>query len=472
MSLSSQKRKFFGPGRAVYQASAPGRLDVMGGIADYSGGYVLQTTIAQRTSVDLALREDGILRVHSAAASRAGHAAEVETPVAAIAPPRKGDPWAHAHKALNSDPHTAWAAYIFGCAVCLMIETGVKLSGADFWIDAEVPIGKGVSSSAALEVAVMTALCEALGLRLPGNQTPILAQRVENRIVGAPCGLMDQLATCFGREGKLLPILCRPDRVGAPLAIPRGVHFIGVDSGVRHSVGGASYGEVRAAAFMAYTVIARELGASRRAVQTARRAGERDGLPFGGYLTGVAPSRWLRDFAGLVPERIRGAEFTRRFGETIDPITEPKSSRTYAPRACAAHPVFEQHRVQQFEMLLQLLNAPKTAKTVRAECLQQMGELMFQAHEGYNACGLGSPATDELVKRGLDAGPEQGVYGAKITGGGSGGAVCFLCEGARGRRAVNRIAREYAAAHDCEAVLFQGGGGEGAHWTPVRRVQT
>jgi len=95
-------------------------------------------------------------------------------------------------------------------------EKGIPFSGADILIHSSVPIGKGVSSSAALEVATLKALGKTFNISFANTELPMLAQRVENLIVGAPCGLMDQLTSYFGEPRKLLPIVCQPDQIKPP----------------------------------------------------------------------------------------------------------------------------------------------------------------------------------------------------------------------------------------------------------------
>jgi L-arabinokinase len=106
---------------------------------------------------------------------------------------------------------------------------------------------------------------------------------------------------------------------------------------------------------------------------------------------------------------------------------------------CARHPVYENFRVQQFALLLQqvTINNPH-----RPEILNQLGELMYQSHASYSACGLGHPCTDELVNL-VKQQPEAGVYGAKITGGGSGGTVCVLLDGELGRQTTEKLYARY-----------------------------
>jgi L-arabinokinase len=115
------------------------------------------------------------------------------------------------------------------------------------------------------------------------------------------------------------------------------------------------------------------------------------------------------------------------------------------------HPIYENTRIQYFSLLLQHL-PPETDAPNRERCLRQLGEWMFQSHEGYSACGLGNARTDELVWQ-ARKNTRNGVYGARITGGGSGGTVCFLCAGDVGLETARRIHQEYQEKHG-EAVHF------------------
>ena len=111
----------------------------------------------------------------------------------------------------------------------------------------------------------MMAALGALGAKLePPERVALLCQRAENFVVGAPCGVMDQMASALGDDGRLLKLLCQPARVQSPVPIPSHLRFWGIDSGVRHSVGGSDYGTVRAATFMARTVLRRVLAERNR----------------------------------------------------------------------------------------------------------------------------------------------------------------------------------------------------------------
>lgn len=471
-------RSFFGRGRSVFSASAPGRLDVMGGISDYSGSLVLQMPIAERTTARAALRDDGVFRAYSTHPSGASCDAVVELPKRAFCSARGRVSLSAMREALEGD--LSWASYILGCAAVLMEQKGASINGCDIWVDSHVPVGKGVSSSAALEVSTMKALAAALRLRLGKTELPLLAQRAENIAAGAPCGIMDQLASYLGQKNALLPILCQPADVGPVVTLPRGVRFVGIDSGVTHAVSGASYGDVRTAAFMGYTIVARRNGASiaslKRVAAGALRGNskpqaDRETLPFGGYLARVTPSEFDTCLRDEIPVAMTGREFLQEFHAIIDTVTTVSKQSRYAVLACTRHPVAENGRVRLFRRLLECLQQTTRRQAIRNQLLEELGELMFQSHASYSACGLGCAATDALVEAVREAGPVHGVYGARVTGGGSGGAVCVLCDGRAGVATAHRIARDHAREMNQELAVFDRSS-PGAYFSPVRRVDT
>lgn len=454
---------FFGKKSGVVHASAPGRMDVMGGVADYSGSLTLQAPIKEQTTAYVALRNDGLARMRSLAIENGSEESEVIIDFNAFSKSPRKMTFEDFREALGKNTLDSWAAYVAGCIFCLSKEIKGEISGADILIESTIPIGKGISSSAALTIATLCALSEALGIELDGNRIPLLSQQVENHVIGAPCGLMDQLAIYHGRKDHLLPILCRPDTVYSPIPIPKSLQFIGIDSDQRHSVKGASYTQVRTAAFMGYTIIARMLGASDEKIANARHRGVRRGLSYHGYLTGIKPSHFEEVFAPHLPETVTGEDFLREFGETIDPITQPQPGVTYQVRTCAAHPVYEHHRVQQFKFLIQLLNESELSSGDRQSCYEQLGELMYQSHASYSRCGLGNDRTDEIVRFARAGGDYGGIHGAKITGGGGGGVVCLLCEGRKGMMSAEAIADQFSRDYRTPKRIFKGSS-EGAKW--------
>src|SRR4029453_459589 len=120
-------------------------------------------------------------------------------------------------------------------------------------------------------------------------------------------------------------------------------------------------------------------------------------------------------YAAHLPELMRGSQFMELFGGTTDSVARVSADRSYAVRVPAAHPVYENDRVKRFA---ELMSEPPDDRR-----LELMGELMYQSHASYSACGLGSSETDLLVRLVKETGPKNGLFGARITGGGSGGTV-------------------------------------------------
>lgn len=434
---------FLTAGRRIAVGRAPGRLDVMGGIADYSGSLVLEMPLSCATfamaqaqearQLDvLSLREGRPFRFGIDLNEITGEASTTEALAERFA----------------RDVSDRWAAYVVGSVSrCLTSNGLVPTHGLRVLITSDVPEGKGVSSSAALEVATMAATAACCGLDIDGPTLAAACQWAENHIARAPCGIMDQMTSALGQHDRLLRLRCQPASVEGHVAVPDRYRFYGIDSGIRHAVSGSDYGTVRTAAFMGYRMIAELAGlaatteGSRARVQDAR---------WGGYLANITPSEFARDFADRLPNRMRGAEFLARYGGTTDVVTRVSPEAWYPVRQATSHPVYENDRVSRFGDLL-------STGLEHADAAVSMGALMFRSHASYSACGLGSDGTDRLVDLVVETEPAQGLFGAKITGGGSGGTVAvFGTEAARS--AVHRIARQYEQETGIHAFVFDGSG--------------
>jgi galactokinase len=429
-------RTFFDPRSELTITRAPGRLDVMGGIADYSGSLVLELPIAEATLVALQKDEGGRISVISLVDDET-RALSFEMPLADL---ERGDApikYDEARKYFASDKTHAWAAYVVGVFLVLARERGTRFNhGARLLISSRVPEGKGVSSSAALEVATMSAVAAAFSIDIRPREIALLCQRLENLVVGAPCGVMDQMTSACGETHQLLSLLCQPAELLGSIKLPPDLAVWGLDSGTRHSIGGGDYGSVRAGAFMGYRIIARAAGSG--ADQRWR-----------GYLANLEPDEFEENFARHLPDSMVGAEFLARYGSTTDTVTTVEPDRTYAIRAPAMHPIYENFRVRQFADLLQRrAGLSKDEKT-------RLGKLMYESHASYSECGLGSQATDLLVELVRATGVDQGLFGAKITGGGSGGTVAVLGD-RKAESAVKNVADRFAALTGFEPYIFRG----------------
>lgn len=448
--FDAARGEFFDIGRELFVARAPGRLDVMGGIADYSGALVLQLPLACAAHVALQLRADCLLRVVSLSASEDAKTRTFEMSLEEFrdgARPLSYEAGASLFDDRRGGQGQRWAAYVAGAFLVLAHECGVRFArGASILIRSDVPEGKGVSSSAALEVATMRAVAAAYDVCLAPRELAFLCQRVENLIARAPCGVMDQMTSVCGEAGRLLALLCQPGELRGTFALPDELRVWGIDSGIRHAVGGGDYRVVRAAAFMGYRMIAEMAGLGWRKTERAGHVVV-DDARWRGYLANVAPAEFAERYAPHLPECMTGAEFLERFGGITDDVTSVEPSRWYPVRQATAHPVSEHARVTKF---LETLQAWQGNADSRA-----LGELMYESHESYSACGLGSEGTDELVNIVRERGERAGLYGARITGGGSGGTVAVLARADAGR-SVASVAAEYARCTERAPVVFSG----------------
>lgn len=400
-------------------ARAPGRLDLMGGIADYSGSLVLEYPISLAAYAAIQRSAKRRVEVTSILPNRSLHfAASLDELIE--------HDYESAREWFRKVNSRHWASYVAGAFIVLNRERGARFeSGAKILIRSEVPEGKGVSSSAALEVASMQAIIAAFGFEISPVEIALLCQKVENLIAGAPCGVMDQLTSACGERDKLLELLCRPAELLGTLSLPQALGIWGIDSGVRHSIGAADYGTVRTAAFMGLKMI-ESMGPSKIA-----------------YLTEISPDEFRREYAWRLPRHISGEDFLKDFGATRDTVTRV-GQRKYPVFEATRHPIEEHARVVKFRQILgEFSTSFDGQNSSRSSAAEELGELMCQSHASYSACGLGSPGTDKIVELVCEMGPQKGLFGAKITGGGSGGTVAVLARSDAGG-AVREVAERYA----------------------------
>ena len=204
-------------------SSAPGRVNLIGEHTDYNDGFVLPCAIGFRTHVAVHAREDNKLIMCSEE-----FPGQFEFDVSAL-------PAAH---------QSIWCDYPVGVAVALR-NHGFPISGANVMVQGEVPVGAGLSSSAALEVASALAFLGLSGGSLPLPQIAQLCQCAENEFVGARVGIMDQFVACLGKAGHALMLDCR-SLAYQFVPIPAGVSIVICNTMVRHKLAGGEYNVRRA----------------------------------------------------------------------------------------------------------------------------------------------------------------------------------------------------------------------------------
>jgi L-arabinokinase len=225
-------------------------------------------------------------------------------------------------------------------------------------------------------------------------------------------------------------------------------------------VTGADYGSVRVGAFMGYRIIADLAGLDVQQLNE-HRVSINDSL-WHGYLANITPSLWEHFYYARLPERLDGAAFLERYGGSTDAVTHIDPQRSYAVRRPTAHPIYEHHRVRLFRTLL-------AQRPVSEEQLILLGELMYQSHASYSACGLGSSGTDRLVELVRTAGPAANLYGAKITGGGSGGTVAVLARRGADEQ-IEYIARLYSQETGLPVEIIHGSSPGAIAWGGHRLI--
>lgn len=322
---------------------APGRVNLIGEHTDYNGGYVMPAALAYATWAAAAPRRDRRFRV--ASSQFPGEAAfDLDHP-----PGRSGQ----------------WSDYAIGVAIMLE-RAGYRLRGADMLIDSTVPLGSGLSSSAALEVAVGHALLHAAGQMIGLADLARICQRAENEFVGMRCGIMDQYISCCGIAGAALLIDCR-SLDSRPVRVPDSAVIVVIDSKVRHRHAGGEYNLRRQAC---------EDG-----VRLLKRA-----LPQISQLRDVSLAQ-LETHRALLPETIF--------------------------RRCR-HVVSEDERVLA------------GAQALDGGDAKAFGRLMHQSHVSMrDDFAITCPEIDLLVEIAMT---QPGNLGARMTGGGFGGCVVALVE--------------------------------------------
>jgi galactokinase len=206
---------------------APGRANLMGEHTDYNEGFVLPFALAQGVTATASARDDGLLMLRSKQAP--------------------GDPVTISLDSLAPGTVSGWAAYPAGVAWSLRA-AGHAVRGASIDVDSDLPVGAGMSSSAALECSVALALCSLSGLSVPRPRLATIAKRAENEFVGAPTGIIDQSASLRCAEGHAMLLDCRTLETAQVPFRPAasGVTALVIDTRVTHALVSGEYAARRA----------------------------------------------------------------------------------------------------------------------------------------------------------------------------------------------------------------------------------
>ena len=349
---------------------APGRVNLIGEHTDYNDGFVMPAAIDFYTWVRVAPLDTRKLRIKSQ-----NYGEEVEVDL--------------------DDPNIAarghWSDYPIGVAVMLE-RAGHRLRGARLEIRGEVPIGSGLSSSAAIEVATACALTAISGLEIDRRELALICQRAENEFVGARVGIMDQFVSLFGQAHKALLLDCRSLEFKL-LPVPDNVRLIICNTMVKHALASSAYNERRAQC---------EAG-----VKHLQRA--------------VPHVKALRDVT---------LEQLEQYGRDLPEVVY---------RRC-------RHVITENERVLEAANA------LERRDLKEFGRLMAESHRSLrDDYEVSSAELDLMVEL---AQPIEGVYGARMTGGGFGGCTVNLVVAEHTDQFRERVAVGYERATQLKPEIY------------------
>ena len=442
-------------GGQVIVTRAPARLDIMGGVADYCGANVFEMTLDRAAIAACQARDDRNL---CAITVRAGSQFKPNFHLSLDNFYTDGTlkTYTEIRERFNQEPSTAWASYILGAFYVLLKEAKIDQfpHGATIVIKSDIPIGGGIASSAAVEVATLMALNQLYNLQLNAMEIARLAQIVENRIAGAPCGIMDQVTAVAGTSTKILSILCQPDKILEFVSRPLNVSFIGIHTKVQRSTSSTAYIDTRIGAFIGLTILkdafASEVKSSSDQNNRARNISK---ALADNYLCNISVDEFREQCEHLLPEDIIGEEFLEKYGETVDTATQVEPRKLYPVRSRVEHMIYENARTKRFIAIIKMANSnPAHIRNY----LREAGELMSESNASYrDLAGLGSLEVDGLVSIAEKIGEQGGIYGAKITGGGGGGTVALLCHGSV-ENSLTQILAAYKLAWGIDAELIRG----------------
>src|SRR5471030_841845 len=349
--------------------AAPGRVNVIGEHTDYNGGFVLPMAIERYAIMAADLSSSSSFSIYDA------QFAETAT-IDISAPVTKGSP--------------KWSNYIRG-VIAGFQNRGVKVPALDVAMISTVPLGGGLSSSAALEVCTATLIEAATGRAIDPVEKALLAQTAEHEFAGVPCGIMDQFISVMGREGRLLLLDCRSRRTElVPMDDPS-VALLIVNTNVKHELSGGEY--------------------------AARRAG----CEAAAKILGVAS---LRD-------------------ATVEMLERDKGKMDEAVYRRARHVIGEIARTVQ------------AARDIRASGWIAAGELMYASHASLrDDYEVSCKELDAVVEIAGKIGVKGGIYGCRMTGGGFGGCAVALVKTENVEAITKQIADGYKKKTGIDATIF------------------
>jgi len=346
--LHDKFHQIFGPGRAgkVHVVRAPGRVNLIGDHTDYNDCFVFPMAIESEVRLICRARTDAAVRLSSTVY------------------PRELVELSLQRKIERADPQ--WSNYVRGVAAQL-IAAGIPLVGMDALIANTLPVGGGLSSSAAVEVATALALLTLAGAEMDTTRLSLLCQKAEHEYAGVPCGIMDQTIVSSAKAGHAMLLDCRDNHKTFVKLNPHELRVVIVNSMVRHELSGGEYAQ--------------------------RRKQCNEGVAV--FQRGNSAVRALRDV-------------------TMKQLEETKADLSDVVYRRCRHVVGEHHRTAE------------AAKALAEQRYEHCGELMVKSHQSLrDDYEVSCPELDFLADEAMKT---KGIYGARMTGGGFGGSIVALAQ--------------------------------------------
>lgn len=372
----------------VVVARAPGRVNLIGEHTDYNEGFTLPLAIERYTTVQLQRLplDSNASRFHSMALGQSAWWTADGKSFLSAATTLSNEPSA---TAATNDSAPPWSKYVAG-VIHQFAKLGLSIPPLELSIETDVPLGGGVSSSAALEVAVAMAMQQLLATHLDGLAIAQLCQRAEHEYAGVPCGLMDQLSSVFGRTNELMLMDCRTNQLEF-IPASSDLAFIVINSRVKHNLADGEYRQRRQQCEAACRLLNI---ASLRDIDASRLEAARSQLPEVVY---------------------------RRARHVVS-----ENARTVQAAECL--------KAGQWEQVGQLMNASH-----------------ISMREDYE---ITCPEIDTLVALAQEIRVEGGVYGARMTGGGFGGCIVILGKATHADAITEQVVTAYQTATGIQADTF------------------
>jgi L-arabinokinase len=390
-----EHKLFEKPGLPIHIATAPARLDVLGGPGAQVGSALAQMTLPNRAAVAVQLHENKNLIIHQ----------DTQLPTAPLTAL-----WHILSRDLSSQ----------------------SLAGATLIACSDIPTGAAQASTTALLTAAAVAIVRARHLDLPPSQLVSYIQQAQEIINPWAGGAAIDATTCLlapapnPRQASLLRYSTQPCELIGSIPLPDNIRILALDTGVRNPHASNILRDLHVAGAMGLAIIE----------TIYRDLGQRH-TPLHGYLANTSPLLYRQYFRALLPKRLRGNDFLRTYGSLKPPLDAAfDPAGIYRVRTAVDHFIAEHEHAEQFLQAIEELSekSPENQLVMRdpeerQRTLQRAGRLALASHHSYRLrLELSCFEADWLVDHLMEAGPDRGIFGARITGPGGGGTVMALAD--------------------------------------------